>query len=44
MKSKDIVMMLLAVVIGSIGGAQSESDGSSGLELQLNSALKGREG
>ncbi len=33
-----------AQVIGSIGGAQSESDGSSGLELQLNSALKGRDG
>ena len=33
-----------AQVIGSIGSATSESDGSSGLELQLNKALKGRDG
>jgi cell division protein FtsI (penicillin-binding protein 3) len=31
-------------VIGSIGSAKSESEGSSGLELQLNKALKGRDG
>ncbi len=33
-----------AQVIGSIGSAKSESDGSSGLELQLNKALKGCDG
>ncbi len=33
-----------AQVIGSIGSAKSERDGSSGLELQLNKALKGRDG
>jgi cell division protein FtsI (penicillin-binding protein 3) len=33
-----------AQVIGSIGSAKSEIDGSSGLELQLNTALKGCDG
>ena len=33
-----------AQVLGSIGSAKSESDGSSGLELQLNKALKGVDG
>jgi len=33
-----------AQVIGSIGSVKSESEGSSGLELQLNKALKGRDG
>lgn len=33
-----------AQVIGSTGSVKSETDGSSGLELQLNKALKGRDG
>jgi cell division protein FtsI (penicillin-binding protein 3) len=33
-----------AQVIGSIGSAKSDIEGSSGLELQLNTALKGRDG
>jgi cell division protein FtsI (penicillin-binding protein 3) len=33
-----------AQVIGSVGNEKSESEGSSGLELQLNKALRGRDG